>query len=126
MWPLHLPVSFVFFQFVKCGFAGDNLPRYMFPSMVGRPMLRAEEGVLEDVDLKDVLIGDEAAAVRQGLEISYPVDNGKVKNWDDMELLWNYIFKEKLDVDPAGKKIMLTEAPMNELVRVCFAVCVCM
>ena len=37
-------------QFVKCGMAGDNLPRYTFPSMVGRPMLRAEEGAIGDGD----------------------------------------------------------------------------
>lgn len=34
-------------QFVKCGFAGDNFPREAFPCMVGRPMLRYEEGVTQ-------------------------------------------------------------------------------
>jgi actin-related protein 2 len=29
--------------FVKCGFAGDNFPRAVFPCMVGRPLLRYEE-----------------------------------------------------------------------------------
>ena len=37
----------VFSQFVKCGFAGDNFPRASFPCMVGRPMLRTEEGFSE-------------------------------------------------------------------------------
>ena len=32
-------------QFVKCGFAGDNFPRASFPCMVGRPTVRAEQGV---------------------------------------------------------------------------------
>ncbi|EOD31495.1 hypothetical protein EMIHUDRAFT_231902, partial [Emiliania huxleyi CCMP1516] len=31
--------------FVKCGFAGDNFPAHIFPSIVGRPILRAEEKV---------------------------------------------------------------------------------
>ena len=31
--------------FVKCGFAGDNFPRAVFPCMVGRPMLRYEEEI---------------------------------------------------------------------------------
>ena len=39
-------------QFVKCGFAGENFPRHMFPSLVGRPMLRAEEEVLDNVEIK--------------------------------------------------------------------------
>ena len=28
-------------QFVKCGFAGSNFPEYVFPSLVGRPILRS-------------------------------------------------------------------------------------
>jgi hypothetical protein len=38
-------------QFVKCGFAGDNFPAHIFPSIVGRPILRAEEKV-QDVKIK--------------------------------------------------------------------------
>jgi actin-related protein 2 len=37
---------------VKAGFASDNLPRFVFPSMVGRPVLRAEEDIDGDVELK--------------------------------------------------------------------------
>lgn len=44
------------------------------------------------------MCGDEAAAVRQTLEIQYPVENGIVRNWDDMEHLWNYTFYEKMQV----------------------------
>ena len=39
------------------------------------------------------MVGDEAAALRHGLEVTYPVDNGVIRNWDDMELLWNYTFR---------------------------------
>ena len=34
--------------FVKVGYAGENFPRAIFPSMVGRPILRAEETVLDE------------------------------------------------------------------------------
>lgn len=99
--------------FVKCGFAGNNLPDHLFPSCVGRPTLRAEEDVIGDIELKDVMCGDEADKARRGLRISHPIENGKVLNWDDMEELWNYIFYEKLKVDPSERRIMLTEAPRN-------------
>lgn len=102
-------------QFVKCGFAGNNLPDHQFPSCVGRPTLRAEEDVIGDIDLKAVMCGDEADSARRGLRISYPIDNGKVLNWDDMEHLWNYIFFDKLKIDPSERRIMLTEAPMNPM-----------
>lgn len=71
--------------YVKAGFAGDNLPRHSFPSMVGRPTLRAEEDLLDTSALKDIMVGDEAAANRRALEISYPMENGIIRNWEDME-----------------------------------------
>lgn len=98
--------------FVKCGFAGSNFPHSIFPSMIGRPVLRAEEKI-ENVQLKDIMVGDEAAKLRSMLQISYPLDNGIVRNWEDMGYVWDYTFFEKLKVNPRESKIMLTEAPMN-------------
>lgn len=61
------------------------------------------------------MCGDEAAAARSMLQISYPMENGIVKKWDDMQHLWDYTFFEKMQVDPTGRKILLTEPPMNPL-----------
>jgi actin-related protein 2 len=58
---------------VKVGYAGQNFPSFIYPSMIGRPILRAEEAVSDTLELKEVMCGDEAAAVRQSLEIKYPV-----------------------------------------------------
>lgn len=99
--------------FVKVGYAGENFPRSIFPSMIGRPILRAEEADSEGVVLKDIMCGDEAAAVRHHLDCSYPVENGIVRNWDDMEHLWNYTFYEKMQINPAEMKILMTEPPLN-------------
>lgn len=43
------------FQFVKCGYAGSNFPAFIFPSMVGRPIIRAENKIGE-IDVKVRLI----------------------------------------------------------------------
>jgi len=98
--------------FVKVGYAGANFPAHIFPSMVGRPILRFEEKI-DNVELKDVMVGDEAARLRSFLDIKYPLDNGIVKNWDDMYHLYDYTFFEKLKCNPAECRIMLTEPPMN-------------
>lgn len=98
--------------FVKCGFAGANFPKAIFPSMVGRPILRMEEKV-DDVQVKDIMVGDEASRLRQMLQITYPLDNGIVRNWEDMIHVYDYTFNERLQINPAECKIMLTEAPMN-------------
>lgn len=63
--------------------------------------------------LQDVMVGDDAASIRQALDIKYPVENGIIRDWDDMEKLWDYTFHDKLGVDTRGKKIILTEAPLN-------------
>lgn len=43
------------------------------------------------------------------------MENGIVKKWDDMQHLWNHTFYEKMQIDPTGRKILLTEPPMNPL-----------
>ncbi|KAJ3297932.1 Arp2/3 complex subunit, actin nucleation center [Borealophlyctis nickersoniae] len=99
--------------FVKCGYANTHFPEAIFPAVVGRPMLRAEEKI-GDVLLKDIMVGDEAAALRTMLQMSYPMENGIVRNWDDMYHLWDYTFKEKLGVQNYGDhKVLLTEPAMN-------------
>jgi actin-related protein 2 len=98
--------------FVKCGFAGDNFPSLIFPSMVGRPILRAEEEFIK-FDLKEIMVGDECAKFRAFLETSYPVENGIVKDWDDMGHLWDYTFHERMKIECKDHKVLLTEPPMN-------------
>lgn len=79
---------------------------------MGRPILRAEESI-GNVRVKDIMVGDEAAELRSILQMSYPMENGIVKNWPDMRHLYDYTFYEKLKIDPRDTKIMLTEPVMN-------------
>jgi len=65
--------------FVKVGFAKDNFPRHIFPSMIGKPLMRYEEEFGEEVELKDVMVGDECAEHRSMLECSYPLVEGTFK-----------------------------------------------
>ena len=62
---------------------------------------------------KDTYIGDEAMAHRGMLTIRYPIENGIVTNWDDMEKLWHHTFYNELRVAPEEKPVLLTEAPLN-------------
>lgn len=58
--------------FLKVGYAAQNFPEHQFPSIVGRPILRSEEQA-GDIVVKDIMCGDEAAAARSMLQITYPV-----------------------------------------------------
>lgn len=99
--------------FVKCGFAGTNFPSFIFPSVVGRPIVRSSQKV-GNIEVKDLMIGEECTELRQMLDTSYPMENGIVRNWDDMAHIWDYTFgPEKLDIDPKDCKLLLTEPPLN-------------
>ena len=63
--------------FLKMGYAGDSFPRYSVPSIVGRPMLRSNQKV-GDLELKEVMFGDEATPYRARLDIRYPIAEGMV------------------------------------------------
>lgn len=52
--------------------AWQNFPEHQYPSIVGRPILRSEERA-GDIVVKDIMCGDEAAAARSMLQITYPV-----------------------------------------------------
>ena len=52
------------------------------------------------------MVGDEASQLRHMLEVNYPMDNGIVRNWDDMKHVWDYTFGEtKLNVDTKNCKV---------------------
>ncbi|KAK7822155.1 hypothetical protein U0070_000719 [Myodes glareolus] len=70
----------------KAGFASNNAPRAVFPSIVGRPR-------------------------HQG--VRYPIEHGIVTNWYDMEKIWHHIFYNELHVAPEEHPVLLTEVPLN-------------
>lgn len=53
------------------------------------------------VYIQDLMIGEACTELRQMLDTTYPMENGIVRNWEDMGHIWDYTFgPEKLDIDP--------------------------
>jgi len=94
---------------IKAGFAGDERPKCLFSTYVGRPkhttvMVGAVEG--------DQFIGNRAEELRGLLRLQHPMDHGIVQNWNDMEHIWNHVYGE-LKIQAEEHPVLLTEAPIN-------------
>ena len=92
----------------KAGFSGDDGPRCLIPSVVGRP--RHPSVMMGDA--KDGFVGQDALTKRGVLKLYYPIEHGQVDSWNDMEKLWYHIFYDKLLVPPEEHPILLTETPL--------------
>ena len=101
--------------YLKAGFSNNDSPMVTVPALIGRPMLRYAEKI-ENVELKPLMIGDEVTPVRSLLELTYPMEEGIIKNDEDMGLLWEYVLTKKLGLvknDLKNRKLLMTEAPSN-------------
>ena len=87
----------------KAGFAGDDAPRKVFPTVITRP----EPGTGR------VYVGDSALAIRGRLSPQYPIKRGVLQSWDGMEKLWRHTFDNELRISPEEHPILLAEAPMT-------------
>lgn len=96
---------------IKAGFAGDQTPKCHFPNFVGRPKhVRVMAGAIEG----DYFIGRKAVEHRGLLNIRYPMEHGIVKDWNDMERIWHFIYsKDQLQTFSEEHPVLLTEAPLN-------------
>jgi actin len=96
---------------IKAGFAGDDAPRAVFPSLTARRL----QGNTDPVGFgqKDVFVGYDAYSSRYAFVHNRPIERGIVTNWTDMESIWHHTFYNELHVSSEEFPILLTEHPLN-------------
>ena len=92
----------------KAGFAGEDIPRAIFPTVTGRPSFN-------DVTTgpsKESFVGFEANSKLGALALTHPIQQGLVTDWDEMESIWQYTYSQ-LRAAPEERPVLLTETPLN-------------
>ncbi|XP_078130224.1 uncharacterized protein LOC144533037 isoform X3 [Sander vitreus] len=102
---------------MKAGFADQDLPNVIFPTIIGMPKYEKVclcQEIMNGNLERETYIGHEAQHMRGVLALKHPIKNGIICNWDEMEKIWHHTFQQ-LCVDPDDHPVLLTEAAMNPL-----------
>lgn len=118
----------------KAGYAGEDAPKAVFPSVVGSieqtGMADAVkvEGDLESSDAKmnvkidsekskskrKLYVGSQALGYRRDfMEVIPALKDGIVADWDVVDSIWDHAFRERLLIDPKEHPILLAEPSSN-------------
>merc|ERR1719222_1398864 len=63
---------------------------------------------MSSLGLKETYVGSAAQKLRGILDISHPIRQGSVQNWDDLEVLWSHI----LETEVGAQSIIMTQPPL--------------
>ena len=96
--------------YMKAGFSGEESPRVLFPTIVGKTKVK---GIYVGDEKKESIIGSEAEKKFGILDISYPIQGGKIVNWNEMERIWTNTFYSELKIAPEEHNILLSESPFT-------------
>ena len=99
----------------RAGFSPQDRPSVSVPSVVGRPRvvgLMASSGSAERSReaQKEVFVGDDILSRRDVLTCKYPSEWGSVTNWDDFQVLWEYVLRQKLGCNPEVSPLVVVES----------------
>ncbi|XP_050684217.1 uncharacterized protein LOC126979068 [Leptidea sinapis] len=92
----------------KVGFAGESSPRCVFPTTVAR---FRQQGILDA--LPEVYFGKEAIKRRGISTLTWPIQNGMICDWDEMEKLWHHIFYTEMHVAPENAGAVIAIHPLT-------------
>lgn len=96
--------------YIKAGLAGEDAPKTNFPSIVGKSKVL---GISVAMDQRDTFVGEEAYEKRGTLNISNPIQNGLIVDWEGAEKIWRHCYYNELKVPPEEHPCLLTETPLN-------------
>lgn len=120
----------------KAGYAGEDAPKAVFPSVVGSvdqsgaiEDVKSEKDVESNMDSKNTVklsnsdkiktkrklyVGSQALGYRRDyMEVISPFKDGVVVDWDIVDNIWDHAFRERLLIDPKEHPMLLAEPSSN-------------
>merc|ERR1712241_1493000 len=102
--------------YMKVGWAGENFPEKVFPTIVGKPILRSKrDRASSEAFSSDLVVGEKCDEQEGFLDTPFPVTNGVITDAENMNVIWDYCFKDVLQTPGADQTVMVTEAAGNPL-----------
>ena len=98
---------------IKAGFAGDDAPRAIFPTVVSRPYSNPTLDSLFPNRREHGYVGDEGFSKKGILEHFYPIKYGIINNYDDMKDIWHHTFYNELRIQPEEHSVVMIEKPFQ-------------
>ena len=81
----------------KVGYAGEEIPKHVFPSFVGT------ENDKKHIGSSDIY------TLKPGMEILSPFEDGLISDWDLFESLWEHSYKNALRADSSEHPVMFSD-----------------
>ncbi|CAI0450629.1 unnamed protein product, partial [Linum tenue] len=115
----------------KAGYAGEDAPKAVFPSVVGaidqmevddntngekNSSIDSKAGVKdsERKGKRKLYVGSQSLGFRRdNMEVLSPIKDGVVMDWDIVDSIWDHAFRECLLVDPKEHPMLLAEPSSN-------------
>ncbi|MGQ4891890.1 MAG: actin, cytoplasmic 2 [Candidatus Njordarchaeia archaeon] len=98
--------------YTKVGFAGEDVPRSVFATVVGYPKFEAVFPESEAYGL-EYYVGREAIHMKGVLRLIWPLRHGIITDWKAWEKIIHHIFYRELRVNPQEQPLLITEAPLT-------------
>ncbi|THD26497.1 Skeletal muscle actin 6 [Fasciola hepatica] len=89
---------------LKAGYAGESAPRILVPMFTTR--------ALSYWGSSEWFVGEHARALRQELPLSCPISHGQVTNFEELAIIWQYMYAKELRTNPTERPVLVTEYPL--------------
>ena len=96
--------------FTKMGFSGNLDPDFVFPTAIAEKHVTTDISMSSKSDEYDFYIGDRAvemAGSSQNHSAKFPMADGMIESWDQMEKFWHQSIYHYMKVDPQEHNVVL-------------------